>query len=338
MTHDARKPIWERGPRGWQLARGRVPKGSPGPLSVPALGRARMGADPRVLPEWVQAMVDLRSDHAMWPVAEFVVNKYGAHNAVRANASQGACGPKPGEPSTFDSLADEQRVKAARFPCTHKGADLTATEGTDVVVPHDGYLLYLGPADKAPFIGYGPNVALIAHADVADSFWGRAWKWATGPLVDIFDFPEGSLAGSYSLISHFDLRPGASFDLPGDIWDSTRTKPNPEHWRRNKKNESQVFMMSDADAAREPARRVFMGDKLGFINGAMGHIHWEIRPSPLAEKAFRIDPIATWRQAYNLALPGASRVAQPAGGGGGGLLLLLAMLAMSGKRTRSRSR
>lgn len=287
-----------------------------------------------LLPDWIKEMVDLRTDLAMWPVDQFMVRKYGAHGAVRSKPSEGHCGPKPGEPSSFDSLAEEQRVIAARYPCTHRGADLSATEGTPVVVPHDGVLLYLGPATDAPFVGYGPNVALIAHADVADSLWGRVWETLNHPLVNITELAPGMVSVRYSLIGHFDIRPGPTVPLPADIWNSAATKPDTDHWRRLK-NSDTVAMMSDSDAWQDPSRRVFVGQELGWVNGGMGHIHWEIRSSPLADKGHRYDPIAMWRQGYGVALPDDSRVARPAtGGGSAGLLLLLALLAMSDKKRR----
>jgi murein DD-endopeptidase MepM/ murein hydrolase activator NlpD len=286
------------------------------------------------MPEWVRGMIDLRTNHAVWPVSEFRVGKFGAFGAIRTKPSEGLCGPKPGEPTPL-SLEEEKRIEAARYPCKHYGADLQATEGTPVVVPHDGYLLYLGPADKPPFVGYGPGVALIANADIASNMWRRVWKWATGPLVDIFDLPEEARAGSYTLLGHIDVRPGPTVELPGDIWNSIADRPNTDHWRRLKQDPSHIVMMSDADAVNDPKRRVFAGQKLGWVSNKTGHVHWEMRKAPIAEKSQRFDPIETWRQVYGLALPQGSRVAQPASGGGGGAWLLLAALLM-GKRKRKR--
>lgn len=289
---------------------------------------------PEDLPPWVKGMMDLRTNKAVWPVSEFVVGKFGAFGAQRTKPSEGLCGPRAGEKTPM-SQDEERKIVAARYPCKHYGADLRATEGTPVVVPHDGYLLYLGPADKPPFVGYGPDVALIANADVASNMWRRVWKWATGPLVDIFDMPEETRAASYTLIGHFDRKPGPIVPLPGDIWNTVAAKPNPDHWRRLGKDRDHIVMMSDADAVNDEARRVFMGQELGWVNGRMGHVHWEMRKAPIADKTQRFDPVETWRQVYQLALPGASRVAMPASGGGGGALLLLAALLM-GKRKRRR--
>lgn len=298
---------------------------------------------PEQLPEWARNMIDLRTDTARWPVDEFKVGKFGAFGATRSKPSEGRCGPKPGE-AMPGSLAEEHEIVAARYPCKHFGADLTATEGSPVYVPHDGYILYLGPADNTtpPFAGYGPNVALIANHDIASSMWRRVWKWATGPLVDIFDFPEGAIAGSYTLIAHFDLlssgRGGdlATQPLAADVFNTTASRPNPDHWRRLPKDSEHIVMMTEADAYTDRTRRVFAGQQLGWVGGA-GHVHWEMRKAPLSDSRGRFDPVETWRQVYKLALPENSRVAQAAGGGGGGFALLLAALLLGqrkGKRRR----
>jgi len=297
--------------------------------------------DPKDLPAWIRGAVNLRTDKAQWPVAEFLVNKWGAYGATRTKPAEGWC------PSRVPGAQHQKE----NYPCRHWGADLSATEGSDVVVPRDGYLLYLGPADKPPFVGYGPAVALIAHYDIADSMWGRLWKHVNGALVDFFDFPEGAVSVRYSLIGHMDMKPGPVVELPADVYTSMTAKTTPrkktswspaptKHWRRLKQDPKTIVMMSDADAVQDPGRKVFTGQLLGYVSAANHpHIHWEIRSSPLADKTGRFDPIDMWRTGYKLALPGASRVAKPAGGGGGGgILLLLAALALGGKKKRGGAR
>lgn len=275
---------------------------------------------------------DLRTDVVVWPVEPFTVGKYGAHGAVRRSPADGLCGPVPGERSP-DSLADERAIEAARYPCTHKGADLSAPKGTKVVCPKDGWILYLGPATSAPFVGYGPNVALIAHADREDSWFGKAWRWMNQPLWHMDNVPEKAVSLRYSLIAHFDMFPSiVKFPLANDVWNSTLAKPNPEHWQRLPGDRDTVAMMTDADAYNDEKRRIYAGTELGTI-GDMGHIHWEIRTSPLAEKSRRFDPIEMWRVAYNTPLPAGSGVTRAAGGGSG-WLLLLALLALGSRRRR----
>jgi hypothetical protein len=282
-------------------------------------------------------MTQLDLHRPQWPVRAFNVSKLGAFGAQRTKPKEGSCGTKP-------------------YPCTHRGADLSAPEGTPVYVPFDGWVLYHGPADKAPFVGYGPWVALIAHADRHTSLASRIWEWATGPLLDIADMPEGALSVRYSLIGHL-AAPGsgvveraddggernpaapprpievAAMPLVADIWDAARTTPNPDHWRVQKNAKQNVVMYTDADGAKDD-RLVFAGQKLGHVSDK-NHVHWELRTSPIQPaviSTWKIDPVETFRQAYNLALPAGAKVPKR-GGGGGGMLLLLAALAMQ-KRKR----
>lgn len=278
-----------------------------------------------------------------WPLEAFRVNEFGKYGARRFHADQGACG-KSG------------------YPCTHWGADLSAPEGSIVRVPLTGYVLYHGPADKPPFIGYGPYVALIAHADTETPLTSRIWQWATGPLVDIFDLPEGAVSTRYSLIGHLappvedwekiveairdvpQLGQGPivkQYPLVGDIWDASKKKPNPDHWRAMKNQPSTVVMYTDADGAKSN-RLVYAGQVLGEVS-SKNHVHWEIRTSPIAPYAsgnWTLDPIDVMSQGYGLGLPSgvpARGSAPPVRGGGGGFALLLAAM-LFGKSKRGRKR
>lgn len=292
----------------------------------------------------------LTLDRPQWPVKTFTVAKFGEYKAKRTTEKEGACG-----------LAD--------YPCTHWGVDMSAPEGTQVVVPFSGSVLYYGPADKPPFEGYGPWVALIAHGDRHTPLLQRVKEWATGPLVDILDFPEGATSVRYSLIAH--LAPvgdtGGEIDftkyqepmlpmvapatvpphkLVGDIWDAAKVKPDPAHWRPQKTAPSNVVMYSDADGATM-GRAVLAGQPLGRVSNK-NHVHWELRTAPIqpaAKGTWRIDPLRTFAEAYGVtlpsgvSLPGApartEEAAQPSGGGGG-LLLLGAALMFGGKKKRRR--
>lgn len=321
-----------------------------------------MGIDPSKLPKWIRDQIDLRSNVAQWPLRNFDVRKFGAYGVTRTKASEGACGPKTGEPSWVNNPSDTQeaqqaqRVKAQRWPCKHWGADLTAPKGTPVYAPKDGWILYDGPAVDAPFKGYGPWVILIAHRDAGDSMWQRGWKWATGPLLDIFDFPEGLVSASYSLISHLETPPGTGaprIPLTKDFWSSVGGKA--DHW--SKLAYGGRGMMTDSDAhddttnysagpagKNQTTRRVFAGELIGHVSNA-NHIHWEVRNAPVApggppalNLAGRYDPITYFKDNYNLQLPMGGTIvpARIGGEGGAGVLLLLAALAMGGKKKRGR--
>jgi hypothetical protein len=218
--------------------------------------------------------------------------------------------------------------------------DLSAPKGAKVYAPHDGWILYAGVATRLPFIGYDPGAILLAHHDVQDSMWERGWKWATGRLVDIFDFPEGQMATRYSLIGHVvplrmppgeaagptfpieaqpnpievDLTPEEQtpIPLPPDI-DDAGGKPSTDHWKTLP--DGTVVMMTAADAITQTDKKkikrwVNAGDHIGWVSDA-NHVHWEIRTSPLAGTEGRTDPIAVWQQGYGAALPAGSEVSPP---------------------------
>jgi hypothetical protein len=320
------------------------------------------GIDPKDLPQWLKDQIDLRTNVVQWPLLNFNVGRFGAYGAVRKNKNEGACGSKDpiGEAKLLDAASTQDErdaIIAKRYPCTHRGADLSAKFGVKVFAPKDGWILYDGPAFDAPFTGYGPWCVLIAHADAGSSMWQRVKQWATGPLLDVLDFPETTVSVTYSMIAHLAPKPGAPgprVALPGDIWKSirppviTRGTRSSAHWGGLRSQDTQgrivdtgAAMTSSSDAYDDPkstggsasTRRVFAGEEIGTVSRA-NHIHWEIRNAPLATSEGRYDPIAWAKQGYGLMLPGGAQVAAPSGGGGGGILLLLALLFLSEKRGR----
>jgi murein DD-endopeptidase MepM/ murein hydrolase activator NlpD len=271
-----------------------------------------------------------------WPLASFTVSKFGAYGVRRFRIDQGACG-------------------VHGFPCTHWGVDMSAPPGSAVVVPFSGFVLYHGPADKPPFVGYGPWVALIAHADTETPLSQKVWEWATGPLLDIADLPSGAKSVRYSLLAHLAApQPGevgpqpqtlAEFPLVSDIWDAAKKKPNEDHWRVRKTRPSNVVMYDGADGA-SMSRIVFAGQPLGAVaESAHPHVHWELRTAPITPAEFgnwRLDPIDVFNNGYGVPLPSGvpprtTPTPQAArAGGGSGWALLLAALAFGAKKKRGR--
>jgi hypothetical protein len=296
-------------------------------------------ADKKNIPEWIQKQRSLRRDVVDWPLHEFKVHPMGAYGAVRTDPAHGWCPYKSGRKKDPDP-ATEEKLRQADYPCTHFGSDLSAPKGTKVYAPHDGWILYSGVATRSPFIGYDPGAILIAHHDVQDSMWERGWKWATGRLIDIFDFPEGQMATRYSLLGHvtplpmppaeaasrptFPVEPERPLEvdltpeqqtpipLPPDIGDSVG-KPSTDHWKTLP--DGTVVMMTSAAAITQTDKKqikrwVNAGDHIGWVSDA-NHVHWELRTAPLAGPEGRIDPIAVWQQAYGAALPAGSDVSPP---------------------------
>lgn len=254
-----------------------------------------------------------------WPLDVFTVGPFGRYGAKRTNEKEGACGTKG-------------------YPCTHWGADLMAPKGTNVYVPFTGWMLYHGPADKPPFVGYGPWVALIAHADKEVSLFSRIWDRLTGPLlnphgvdithpglVDLTDLPDAAVSLRYTLIGHLDGP--ASIEQTGeiehwsilpdftkqakpqalvkDIWGASKPKGQKDHWQPLKDAPENVVMFTGADAYNVPSRAVTAGQLLGHVSDK-NHVHWELRTSPIQPAKsikgipWRIDPIATFHNSYGL--------------------------------------
>lgn len=299
------------------------------------------------IPDWIAKITDLRKDVVEWPLKTFKIHPMGAYGAWRGSTKDGWC-PYRGGRKKNDDPAIEATLRPGDYPCKHYGADLSAPKGSIVYAPHDGWILYSGPATKAPFVGYQPGAILLAHHDVQDSVWQRVKRTIQQPLVNIWGLDEGTVAVRYSLIGHvtqesplLPIDTGAPrFDLAADVWDSTASKPDKAHWR--KQADGTVAMMSGADG-KTNARWVNAGDAIGFVG--LDHIHWEIRNAPLADKSGRFDPIATWQQFYDKPLPDGTEptapdvaAAPPPSGGGGALLLGLGLLAFGSKKKRRGAR
>jgi hypothetical protein len=257
-----------------------------------------------------------------WPLNAFTVGAFGRFGAKRTNAKEGACGTQG-------------------YPCTHWGADLMAPEGSRVFVPFTGWLLYYGPAEKAPFVGYGPWVALIAHADREVSLASRIWDRLTGPLlnphgtgtsplhpglIDLTDLPDAVVSARYTLLGHLAPPEGVEHSgevaphgwvpdptkvprpvpLAADVWDASKPKPKADHWRPVKDAPQNVLMMTGADVWDSPARAVFAGQPLGTVSNK-NHVHWELRTAPIKPAAgsggnWRLDPINTFHLGYDVPL------------------------------------
>lgn len=301
--------------------------------------------DPRKPPDWIAQETDLRKDVVEWPLRSFTIHRMGAHGAWRGSPADGWCPDRGGRKHNPDPKV-EAVLRAGDYPCKHYGTDLSAPQGSPVYAPHDGWILYAGPATKPPFVGYGPGAILLAHHDTQDSLWQRTKQ--TVRDLDVWDFAEGMVSLRYSLLGHvlplekhlLDLNPndGAEIPLADDVWDSTKTKPPKSHWRRFP--DGTVAMMSGADG-HDQKRWVNAGDHIANV-GAPNHVHWEIRRAPLADKSGRMDPIAIMTDFYGKALPDGTEAAEPApapaSSGNGGILALLALFLLSDKKRKRRRR
>lgn len=262
-----------------------------------------------------------------WPLNAFTVGKFGAFGAKRTNAKEGACGTQ-------------------NYPCTHWAADLMAPEGSPVFVPFTGWLLYYGPAKDPPFVGYGPWVALIAHADREVSLLSRIWDRLTGPLlnphgigpthpglIDLTDLPDAAVSARYTLLGHLaapqgvehtgemdwvpnPTQPVRPVPLVADIWDAAKKKPASDHWVPLKDAPQNVAMMTGADAYNAVSRAVWAGQSIGTV-GNLNHVHWELRTAPIKPAAaikgnnWRLDPIDTFHVGYDVPLLGGIAPAAP---------------------------
>lgn len=194
------------------------------------------------------------------PVTPVTVLPTGAYDAVRSSPAQGGCG-------------------IHGYPCRHPGEDLTARKGTPVAAPHDGWVLVSKATDKAPFAGYGPSVVLLAHDDSPDS-WTQDLFRRLPPLMG-----RTRKAFRYSLLAHLDPSTLTyDVDLAAAVMDR-----------------SNYDVLDDGTWAMlwSPATYVKEGEVLGYVGDA-GHVHWEVRISPLGthSEGATEDPFG-WLQAYD---------------------------------------
>jgi hypothetical protein len=226
------------------------------------------------------------------PVTPISFVPEGAFGAVRADPSEGSCG-----------IHD--------YPCKHPGVDLIAPKGTAVAAPHAGWVLVSQATNDPPFQGYGPAVVLLAHDDK--------------PNVHRYETPAAAPdtvhweSFRYSLLAHLDPNT-LRFDAP---WKRAQGISDTDDAKR-------YYKFDDGTIARIVkwptwAQHVEAGEFLGNIGDA-GHVHWEVRTSPLKElgEASLVDPLG-WLHTYDPSIPWDTTIASPMSpnrSGGGGLVKL----------------
>lgn len=94
------------------------------------------------------------------PIYPLEIGAHGGWLEVRSTAADGACG-------------------VHGYPCRHPGVDVAGVAGTPVVAPESGTVVMVADGTAAPFVGYGPWLAIIlgdsgkfhllAHLDPASS-------------------------------------------------------------------------------------------------------------------------------------------------------------------------
>lgn len=247
------------------------------------------------------------------PPGRFSIPRTGHYGDVRRSSKDGGCG-------------------VHGYPCTHRGVDLAAPAGTEVVAPHDGWILaaVMAPAGQKlapPFAGYEPGVVLIAHDDIAAEGWWRRHGGLGKNIVQwIKDLgTDGPQSARYSLLGHV-VTP-LQMPLDSRVWNPEDTSS----WRKASDGTLVAVFKPHGDRAlvADGGKYVRAGDVVGYISPTAGHTHWELRISPLAEGKDRIDPFAAFAQLYGLAVPAG---ASPSGGGW--ILLLLAAVAYEATRKR----
>jgi murein DD-endopeptidase MepM/ murein hydrolase activator NlpD len=234
----------------------------------------------------------------------------------------------------------------------HPGVDLAAPKGTAVVAPHDGWLLFSGPAGgQAPWAGYGPAVVLLAHDDVSDSWWKRLGQHITPSwLPDFMTYTPGggylqdtAQAAVYTVLAHLDPRTlpfeRAMDSRVAEVWG--RHNVDSHDWRERpgdgpSMGPQHLMTFQPGDGRKEAwsnmkdpsARYVTKGQILGYIGDA-GHVHWETRVSPLGTHASQqtINPWS-WLVSYKgeVNMPDMSNSPpRPASSSSGAGMLLLAL-------------
>lgn len=247
------------------------------------------------------------------PAGRFAIPRTGHYGDVRRSPKDGGCGTHG-------------------YPCMHRGVDLAAPASTEVVAPHDGWILAAVMAPKgqplpAPFVGYEPGVVLIAHDDIAaESWWRRHGGLGKNIVQWIKDLgTDGPQSARYSLLGHV-VTP-LQIELDSRVW-----KPEDRSsWREASDGTLVAVFKPHGDRATvaDGGKYVHAGDVVGYVSPTARHVHWELRIRPLAEGAQRIDPFAAFAQLYGLAVPASAGSSS----GDCGMLLLLAALAYaSGKR------
>lgn len=238
------------------------------------------------------------------PVTPVVFGATGAYGAVRSDPKDGACGIHP-------------------YPCTHPGVDLEAPKGTDVVAPHAGWVLVSQATNDPPFVGYGPAVVLLAHDDYMEGKRDEIGPSQQSQLE--FKAPRTL---RYSLLAHLDPL-SLKYALPWKQAQGLTDTDDAKKWR--KLDDGTIARIADWPGW---AVHVNAGDLLGAIGDA-GHVHWEMRTSPLKElgDVSLMNPLG-WLHAYDPSIPWDQVPAAPvdrrrAGGAGELVKLGLALWALN---------
>lgn len=76
------------------------------------------------------------------PISPLVIGAHGGWRELRQSPQDGACG-------------------VTGYPCEHPGVDVAGAQGTTVVAPEDGTVVMVADGNSAPFVGYGPWLAIV---------------------------------------------------------------------------------------------------------------------------------------------------------------------------------
>ncbi len=76
------------------------------------------------------------------PISPLIVGGHGGYQELRSTPADGSCG-------------------IGTYPCRHPGLDVYGPQGTPVVAPESGQIVALADGSGAPFMGYGPWLAVI---------------------------------------------------------------------------------------------------------------------------------------------------------------------------------
>jgi peptidase M23-like protein len=138
--------------------------------------------------------------------------------------------------------------KAVGYPCTHRGLDLAAKEGTPVYAPEGGYLLYAVDGDDVrPFSRYGPAVLVLKGA-----------------------------SGYYHLLAHL--------AAPNPWGDYRTTDIIAKAQKLSVPLQPQYRIQPDIinqhpEQLPMPMFKIDEGMQLGYVSSAK-HVHWEVRKRP----------------------------------------------------------
>lgn len=210
-----------------------------------------------------------------------LITKHGGYNFVRTLEMSQASGRK--------------LCSSGNYPCTHRGIDLAADEGTEVIAPEPGFVLFAVDGDDVrPFSRYGPAVVVI--------------KGASGYFHLIAHLAEPNPFGDYRKATAIPTAQPLSTPLA------------PEYYVPLSEDEPGPIEIADM----APTFEISAGGSVGFVSTAR-HVHWEVRRKA-TDKLTTIDPI-DWLAAKD-------RGVGVGGGSGSGLLLIAAGAAYAYSRRK----